>query len=124
MGPIKLTASEWSVLDSLPCHRRNRAVTMAGTTAMAPTSRQAGRSIRAEPRKRAVFFQCLKFSLGAAAVVLGADLLVDSASALARLAGVSERIIGVTIVAIGTSLPELVTTVGIHAEQVNRTYPQ
>ena len=53
----------------MPCHRRNRAVTMAG-------------------------FQCVKFSLGAAAVVLGADLLVDSASALARLAGVSERING------------------------------
>ncbi len=63
------------------------------------------------PRKRAVLFQCLKFSVGAAAVMLGADLLVDSGSALARLAGVSERIIGVTIVAIGTSLPELVTTV-------------
>lgn len=63
------------------------------------------------PRKRAVLFQCLKFTLGAAAVVLGADLLVDSSSALARLAGISERVIGVTIVAVGTSLPELVTTV-------------
>ena len=49
----------------------------------------------AVPRKRAVFVQCVKFSVGA----------------IARLAGVSERIIGVTIVAIGTSLPELVTTV-------------
>lgn len=63
------------------------------------------------PRKRTILFQCLKFSAGAAAVMLGADLLVDSGSALARLAGISERIIGVTIVAIGTSLPELVTTV-------------
>lgn len=60
--------------------------------------------------KRAVLFQCLKFALGAAGVVLGADLLVDSGSALARLVGVSERVIGVTIVAVGTSLPELVTT--------------
>lgn len=63
------------------------------------------------PRKRTVLFQCLKFTTGAAAVMLGADLLVDSGSALARLAGISERIIGVTIVAVGTSLPELVTTV-------------
>ena len=63
------------------------------------------------PRKRTILFQCLKFTAGAAAVMLGADLLVDSGSALARLAGISERIIGVTIVAIGTSLPELVTTV-------------
>lgn len=67
--------------------------------------------IREKPRKRAVFFQCLKFLIGAAAVIQGADLLVDSGSALARLAGISERVIGVTIVAIGTSLPELVTTV-------------
>lgn len=67
-------------------------------------------SVRERPKKRAALFQCLKFSIGAAAVMLGADLLVDSGSALARLAGISERIIGVTIVAVGTSLPELVTT--------------
>ncbi|MCI8715735.1 MAG: calcium/sodium antiporter [Oscillospiraceae bacterium] len=63
------------------------------------------------PRKRELLFYCAKFTAGAAAVVLGADLLVDSGSALARLAGVSERVVGVTIVAVGTSLPELVTTV-------------
>ncbi len=63
------------------------------------------------PRKREILFYCAKFTAGAAAVVLGADLLVDSGSALARLAGVSERVVGVTIVAVGTSLPELVTTV-------------
>ena len=66
---------------------------------------------RPAPRRREILFQCAKFTVGAVAVVLGADLLVDSGSALARLAGVSERIIGVTIVAVGTSLPELVTTV-------------
>lgn len=66
---------------------------------------------RERPGKRTVLFQCLKFAIGAAAVILGADLLVDSGSALARLAGISERVIGVTIIAIGTSLPELVTTV-------------
>lgn len=63
------------------------------------------------PGKWDIFLRCVKFTAGAAAVVIGADLLVDSSSALARLAGVSERVIGVTIVAIGTSLPELVTTV-------------
>lgn len=67
--------------------------------------------VREPPLKKTVLLQCLKFTVGAAAVVLGADLLVDSASALARLIGISERIIGVTIVAIGTSLPELVTTI-------------
>lgn len=66
---------------------------------------------RPAPARRDLLFQCLKFTAGAVAVVMGADLLVDSGSALARLAGVSERIIGVTIVAVGTSLPELVTTV-------------
>ena len=66
---------------------------------------------RPAPARRDLLFQCLKFTAGAVAVVMGADLLVDSGSALARLAGISERIIGVTIVAVGTSLPELVTTV-------------
>ena len=66
---------------------------------------------RPAPARREIFFQCVKFTAGAVAVVMGADLLVDSASALARLAGISERIIGVTIVAVGPSLPELVTTV-------------
>ena len=53
----------------------------------------------------------LKFALGAAGIVWGADLLVDNGSEIARWLGVSERIIGVTIVAVGTSLPELVTTI-------------
>ncbi len=53
----------------------------------------------------------VKFILGAAGIVVGADLLVDNGSELAKLMGVSERIIGVTMVAIGTSLPELVTTI-------------
>jgi len=66
---------------------------------------------RAPPARREVLFHCLKFTVGAMGVILGADLLVDSGGALARLAGVSERVIGVTIVAVGTSLPELVTTV-------------
>lgn len=54
---------------------------------------------------------CVKFVLGAAGIVIGADLLVDNGSEIARLLGVSERIIGVTVIAVGTSLPELVTTV-------------
>jgi len=61
--------------------------------------------------KKSVAINTLKFILGAAGIVLGAQLLVDNGSALARLIGVSERIIGVTVVAIGTSLPELVTTI-------------
>ena len=69
-----------------------------------------GRSNRASPEQWAVLLIGVIFVVGAAGVVLGADLLVDSGSALARLAGVSERMIGVTIVAVGTSLPELVTT--------------
>ena len=49
----------------------------------------------------------VKFLIGAAAVVVGADLLVDDGTVIARHLGVSEAIIGVTIIAIGTSLPDL-----------------
>ena len=60
--------------------------------------------------RRNVIVNIVKFVLGAAGIVFGADLLVDNASTLASLCGVSDRVISVTIVAIGTSLPELVTT--------------
>ena len=63
-----------------------------------------------KPQKGELTRNILKFVLGAAGIVIGAQLLVDNGSALARYAGISERVIGVTIIAIGTSLPELVTT--------------
>lgn len=49
--------------------------------------------------------------LGAALIVIGADVSVDAASEIARVIGLSERFIGLTIVALGTSLPELCTSV-------------
>ena len=52
-----------------------------------------------------------KFVLGAAAIVLGAQLLIDNGSALAQMLGVPDSIIAATMIAIGTSLPELVTTI-------------
>lgn len=58
-----------------------------------------------------VWKMLLLIIIGAAAIVLGADLAVDSVSELARIFGMSERLIGLTIVALGTSLPELVTSV-------------
>ena len=61
--------------------------------------------------KKTVCLNIVKFIVGTAGIVWGADLLVDNGSELARLLGISERIIGVTLVAVGTSLPELITTV-------------
>lgn len=49
--------------------------------------------------------------LGAAAIVLGAQLLIDNGSELARRIGVPDAVIAATMIAIGTSLPELVTTI-------------
>ena len=48
--------------------------------------------------------------VGAAAIVLGAQLLIDNGSAIASLLGVPDAIVAATMIAIGTSLPELVTT--------------
>ena len=47
------------------------------------------------------------FVLGAAAIVLGAQLLIDNGSALAQMIGVPDSIIAATMIAIGTSRPEL-----------------
>ncbi len=61
--------------------------------------------------KSVVMINIVKFIVGAAGIVVGANLLVNNGSELARYIGISERIIGVTLVAVGTSLPELVTTI-------------
>lgn len=85
-------------------------------TAQAAVSTEAAAAEDAieEPAQPSFKRQCvvniLKFVLGAAAIVVGAQLLVDNGSALAIFLGVPERIIAVSVVAIGTSLPELVTT--------------
>ena len=60
--------------------------------------------------KKSVLLNIGKFLLGAAAIVLGAQLLIDNGSALARMLGVPDAVIAATMIAIGTSLPELVTT--------------
>lgn len=62
------------------------------------------------PTGRVIGINLAKFVVGAAGIVLGADMLVDNGTAIARLSGIPENIIAITMVAIGTSLPELVTT--------------
>ena len=60
--------------------------------------------------RKTVLLNIGKFLLGAAGIVLGAQLLIDNGSALARMLGVPDAVIAATMIAIGTSLPELVTT--------------
>lgn len=49
----------------------------------------------------------LKFAVGLALLVKGADLFVRAAASLARRLGVSDFVVGLTLVALGTSVPEL-----------------
>ena len=65
---------------------------------------------RPELTAKTVVQNLFGFVLGAAAIVLGAQLLIDNGSALAQMIGVPDSIIAATMIAIGTSLPELVTT--------------
>ncbi|MCM1115485.1 MAG: calcium/sodium antiporter [Clostridium sp.] len=51
------------------------------------------------------------FILGAAGIVIGADLLVDYGTEIAKSLNIPQRVISVIAIAIGTSLPELVTTI-------------
>lgn len=64
-----------------------------------------------EKTVKIVIQNILKFILGAAGIIGGANLLVDNGAKLARIMNVPESIISVSVIAIGTSLPELVTTV-------------
>ena len=61
-------------------------------------------------RGKTVAGNIVKFVLGAAGIVLGAQLLIDNGSAIASLLGVPDAIVAATMIAVGTSLPELVTT--------------
>ena len=77
--------------------------------------REQGTERKAEGERPAVSGKTVagnivKFVLGAAGIVLGAQLLIDNGSAIASLLGVPDAIIAATMIAIGPSLPELVTT--------------
>lgn len=78
--------------------------------------REQGTERKAEGERPAVSGKTVagnivKFVLGAAGIVLGAQLLIDNGSAIASLLGVPDAIIAATMIAIGTSLPELVTSI-------------
>lgn len=62
-------------------------------------------------KSRSLWLQIILLIVGAAGIIIGADLTVDNASEIASALGMDDRLIGLTIVAFGTSLPELVTSV-------------
>lgn len=66
---------------------------------------------RPECNKKIVTFRIFQFVIGAAGIIIGANLLVDNGQIIASAIGISEKVIGLTIIAIGTSLPELVTAI-------------
>ena len=59
-----------------------------------------------------MWIDILRFLLGLAALIAGAEILVRGASRLAGSFGVSPLVIGLTIVAFGTSSPEVAVSVG------------
>lgn len=66
--------------------------------------------ITTQPGSRDTTTNIVKFVLGIALIIAGANLLVEYGSAIALHIGIPERVIGVTLIALGTSLPELVTS--------------
>ena len=61
--------------------------------------------------KKEIAVNLLKFVLGAAGIILGAELLVDNGTIIAEKMNVPETIVGVVMLGLGTSLPELVTAI-------------
>lgn len=61
--------------------------------------------------KKDLFKNIILFIVGAAAIVIGAQLMCDNGAMFAERLGMSNDLVGVTILAVGTSLPELVTTI-------------
>lgn len=79
----------------------------------AERSRVGGAERRAqdENSRSSVWLTSLRFVVGLAGLLLGANWVLDSAVNLARAFHVSDAVIGATVVAVGTSLPELASTV-------------
>lgn len=97
-GLILLGVFALFVIENIVSAKREAAMdTEMGTRPPKPTGGVIGKNI-------------LLFIVGAAGIVIGANLLVDNGTTLATLLGVPEAVIAATMVAIGTSLPELVTT--------------
>lgn len=71
------------------------------------TVKRTGMVIKKSELAKCIIF----FFIGAAAIVVGAQLMCDNATYIAKSLKVSDDLIGVTILAVGTSLPELVTTI-------------
>lgn len=61
--------------------------------------------------KKDIVKNIILFIVGAAAIVIGAQLMCDNGAMFAERLGMSNDLVGVTILAVGTSLPELVTTI-------------
>ena len=61
--------------------------------------------------RKDIFKNIILFILGAAGIVIGAQLMCDNGAMFATKLGMSGDLVGVTILAVGTSLPELVTTI-------------
>lgn len=61
--------------------------------------------------KQTIVANIVKFVVGTAAIVVGANLLIDNGSLIAEMWGVPEGVIAVIFIAIGTSLPELITMI-------------
>ena len=62
----------------------------------------------------------IKFIIGLALLVKGADYLVQGAGKLATLAGISPLVVGLTVVAFGTSSPELAVSLKANFTQQDR----
>jgi cation:H+ antiporter len=76
--------------------------------------KKADRRIRHNGRTpfgiRDIMVNTVKFVVGIALIMLGADMLVEYGSTIAVLIGVPAGVISLTIIALGTSLPELATS--------------
>ena len=82
----------------------------AGTAVDPPA--YAGRPVDAIFQAENFLPPWLRFALGFALLIGGAEALVRGASRLARMAGVPPLVVGLTVVAFGTSAPELAVSVG------------
>ncbi len=84
---------------------------MSAKRASLANKETSNEQVEVKKDKKAVIINIIKFVLGVAGIVIGAQLLVDNSQIVAKAIGISDGLIAITVVAIGTSLPELITTI-------------
>lgn len=109
--PVWTAAIFWAILIGFMGYNIYEGKKASSITNAAPKAEDEAEDKEGTRSEGSVGKNIVCFIIGAAGIVLGAEMLVGGGTTIAREMHISESIIGFTVIALGTSLPELVTMI-------------